>query len=245
MKRVKTEYDDEWGHETREQVPSDLGEKHIWDTYLASATVPSVSAGWGSTTRIDPTTTVSLGGGAVATPLNLCSPTVGLHIDQRTGRAIRICKVTVRVRVNMAPDDTSPGQNGITVRVLLVLDQQTSGAQFSATDIFASDFSTVSYAQFISPNGFGRYKILCDKFVEMNVKTYSFSGTARTLGLQKYLELQYEWPEGLPVRFNSTAGGTVTSVIGNSLHIMCSMDRATVAAMTIGYLARVEFYDCE
>jgi len=224
------------------------GEKKLWYTYL-SETPLTPALGWPATTRMDPTSTINLGGGVVGVPLNLCSPPVGSHVDQRVGRAIRIYKVTVYGVVEKTTDSTAEGDPGHVVRVVLLLDQHTNGAQFTATDVFIStgaDFTALG--SFLNPSGFGRFKILRDKMFVMNEQTAAYKSTdlLTCTGVKKIVKLKYKWPQGLPVRFNSNATGTVMSVITNSLHVMAAVSEVvTSVPMTFMYNACVEYYNVE
>jgi len=245
MKRVKHDCETCEHDDHGEPGFGGIGEKHYVDSYRDDSVLTAVGVNWATSTRFDPTSTVDLGGGAVATPLNLCSPSVGSNVDQRVGRAIRICKVTLRGVLDM-PDDSDTGRpSGEAVRVLLVLDQHTNGAQLTAADVLNDgngNFSTLG--SFSNPNGHGRFVILRDKMMAINYSTSQ--STAGMIGKKKVFKLKYKWPEGLLVRFNSTAGGTVTSVITNSLHVLAGRDESvTNFITTLAYTCRVEYYNVE
>jgi len=242
MKRIKTDYDDDWDHQTKEQVPSVCGERKYIYSVFTGGVISSLAGTWSTSFRLDPTTTVNLGGGAIGTPLNLCSPPVGSHVDQRIGRAIRIRKVTVRGSVVLQEDVDATGLEAQIVRVVLVLDKQTNGAAMDPSLCLQNGGAAVF--AFPEPGGRGRFEILREKFIAISPATFAFSTNERVLGVAKYFKLKYKWPNGLTVLFNSTTGGTVTSVITNSLHILCGKSATSGdASYLLAYNSSVEYYD--
>jgi len=242
MKRVKTEHSDPDRWDLR------YAEPHYWDTYTGANTIPDGTNLWAPSAMKDPASTVDLGGGAIATPQNLCSPTVGANIDQRVGRAIKICKVWLRGQLELLADSESSSPPGQTVRVQLVLDRLTNGAQMDPVALNnPGPFVWAALASFANPNGFGRFEILCDKLIPINQRTLAIvsSSTRIAAGNTKYFDMEYEFPEGLVVHFNNTAGGTVTSIIDNSLHVVAGMTDATGWTLHFSYTARVMFYNLE
>jgi len=234
---------------TDEPDPPDR-EPHYSDSYTHGATLASTDA-WDGNMMKDPLSTYDLGNGVIATPLNLCSPTVGSNIDQRIGRAIKICKVWLRCQLELLADSDSASPPGQTVRVQLVLDKLTNGAQMNpaALNLDAANVGHVfaTLASFTNPNGFGRFEILCDRIVPMNYPTLTVatSPTRIAAGITKYFDMEYEFPEGLVVHFNSTAGGTVTSIIDNSLHVVAAQTDTSNWSLHFAYAARVQFYDLQ
>jgi len=244
MKRVKTEY----------IVPDEpdprYGEPHYLDSYQHGSQL-SNSDVWDAGCMEDPLSTFDLGNGVIATPQNLCSPTIGSNIDQRIGRAIKICKVWVRCQLELLADSDSASPPGQTCRVQLVLDRQTNGAQMnpSALNLDAAGAGHVfaTLASFTNPNGFGRFQVLCDHLVAFNYKTLGPfpSPTRAAAGNTKCFNMEYEFPEGLVVHFNSTAGGTVTSIIDNSLHVVAAQTDTSNWSLHFSYACRVMFYDLQ
>jgi len=246
MKRVK--HDRETGDEHHHKTPGFgvLGEKHYVDCYKSATAIQDNGTTWVAANRFDPTSTVNMGAGAIATPLNLCSPPSGSELDQRIGRAIKICKVTVRFELEYQGDSEAATIPGMTVRALLVLDKQTNGAQLTAAEVMnggAAGYECL--ASFTNPNGFGRFEILRDKLVALNYHTLTFSANRITAGFKKVFVLKYKWPQGLLVHFNATAGGTVTSVITNSLHVLAGQSNSSTWNTRLSYTSRVEFYNVD
>jgi len=240
MKRLKTKY-----LETDEPDPR-YREPHYVDGSLSGVTLEDGTGLWGPTAMKDPGTTVNMGGGAIANPQNLCSPTIGSNLDQRVGRAIKICKLWLRFQLEVLADSESSSPPGQTVRVQLVLDRQTNGAQMDPVAL--NNPGTVTWAalaSFTNPNGFGRFEILCDKLIPINQRTLAIVSTSTRVaaGNTKYFTMEYEFPEGLVVHFNNTAGGTVTSVIDNSLHVVAAQTDTSTWTLHMSYTYRVMFYN--
>jgi len=243
MKRVKTDREEPDERDPRWREP------HYLDSYTHGDSLPN--GGWAASSMTDPLTTYDMGNGAIATPLNLCSPTIGANIDQRIGRAIKITKVKLRCQLELAADSDSASPPGQTVRVQLVLDRQTNGAQMnpSALNLDAGNAGHVfaTLASFTNPNGFGRFKILCDEIIPISQQTLAIvsSSTRIAAGITKYFTLKYEFPEGLVTHFNNTAGGTVTSIIDNSLHVVAMQTDPSNWTLHLAYACRVTFYNLE
>jgi len=244
MKRLKTKY-----LQTDELAPRE-GEPHYLDSYQHGSTLANSDV-WDTNCREDPLSTYDMGNGVVATPANLCSPTIGANIDQRIGRAIKICKVWLRCQLELLADSDSTSPPGQTVRVQLVLDRLTNGAQMdpAALNLNAANVGHVfaTLASFTNPNGFGRFQILCDKIIPINHQTLTVapSPTRAAAGKTKYFTMEYEFPEGLVTHFNDTAGGTVTSVIDNSLHVVAAQTDTSNWTLHFSYACRVMFYDLQ
>lgn len=244
MKRVKTQSDDC----PDEHGSGGLWEEHYIDSYRSGVSLGAgVGAAWAPANMIDPQTTISLGGTAIATPLNLCSPQVGLQIDQRVGRAIKVCKIHVRGSLYFIPGTTAAPEDGTDVRVQLVLDQQTNGAQMNPADLNNPGIGAVTTLKsFLNPNGFGRFVVLRDEFYDLNQKNLAVYGAGfNCSGVVKSFDMEVEIPEGIVVHFNALTTGTVTTIIDNSFHIVAAQSYPSVYGAYITYTSRVTFYNLQ
>ena len=105
------------------------------------------------------------------------------------------------------------------VRLMVVQDQQTNGAQMTAAQLMndagASDTTINSYQ---NPNNFGRFRVLKDKDIliqdpnfttEYNPDDNPQTGYARTNGLIRTFKININLKVPIKVQFNAVNGGTV------------------------------------
>jgi len=132
------------------------------------------------------------------------------------------------------------------VRVLLILDKQTNSSQADPGQILNAG-STASSTQFsyLNPNGYGRFTILKDILLDMEVTAAANDTAANTIsftGNVKHFIFEHKFKPHLQVNFNATNGGTVADIIDNSFHIIgCSSD--ITLTPEISYYSRVCYTD--
>ena len=238
------------------QNKATAGEMKYFDTYKTTTAVGVVTTTWPVGAMVDPTTTVNLGAAAVATPLCLFAPTVGSALNQRIGRSVLVRKIKIHGQITAAASGTNlaayepylPQK----VRLLVVHDQQTNGAQMTAAqlqnDAGASDTTINSYQ---NPNNFGRFRVLKDKDIlvqdpnfttEYNPDDNPQTGYARTNGLIRNFKFNLNFKVPIKVQFNATNGGTVADIVDNSFHVVCACTGvATNHPPSISYYARVAY----
>jgi hypothetical protein len=226
-------------------LPARVGETKYFDCESTLVGIAAASTSWASTEQ-DPETTINLGSAPVATPLNLCSPTVGSALNQRVGRDITLKKCKVRGHINVAAQSGLNTADAATYcRVLLVLDTQTNSAQLNAEDVLnAGSAADATINSFMNPNFFGRFKILGDKTIVL--ADPSLAGeVAGTNVIQSGLLRTFKFNVNLKdtvSRFNATNGGTVADIIDNSLHIIAGTNNQGLSP-SLSYYSRVSYKD--
>lgn len=163
--------------------------------------------------------------------------------SSRDGRRydIHSVQVTGRIATTVQEGITGPPAD-ILVRIALVLDKQTNGAELKAENVFTvgANPDTDSYRnlQFIS-----RFQVLKEKKIRIPVaqSTVAEGVDLFSTGQVKVpFKFSYKWRKA-PLKI--TTNGT-TAVIGavtdNSLHIICVADDVTIVPL-LSYSSRVRF----
>lgn len=217
--------------------PGYSGEMKYFDSELAINAVTS-SASWTSTMR-DPSAS------PVANINCLFAPTQGVNINQRVGKSAYVHKIKIK-GILVAPAQTNQivADAASLVRVLLVQDMQTNGAQMTGAQLMtASSLSDnrVAIQQFQNVNNFGRFKVLKEKFVSFNSQALSYDGTNMEQGGLAYpFKMTYNFRKPVQVRFNATNGGTIADIVDNSFHIVANAS-TTDMTVNICYASRISF----
>lgn len=201
--------------------------------YLDSAKVASaiVSPADGSGAEQDPATVNCLN--AIAQ---------GDGESNRDGRRCVMKSVYVTGLVEYpAQADQTAMDPGTKTYIALVLDKQTNGAQLNSEDVFlnpsgnglvaADPLRNLSYSN--------RFTVLDNVTVEQDSPNGVYDGTNIELGgAVRSFKLSKKFT--IPVNFTGTAAG-VSTIQDNSLHVIAYTSRASTAAPTLSYNARVRF----
>lgn len=214
----------------RQQIQALRPERKYFDTYITAATIASAA---------------NMTGGEVdqATVLNLCSPEVGTAPNQRVGRVIKLKSVHVEGRVRLASDISAAGiPPSYGVFIALVWDKQTNGAQLNSEDVFTNVSATVTNnsCPFRNINYGHRFIVLREEHYSPDPQFNYAAGSYPVAGWSVPFKFFYKFPKGgIPVTFQGT-GGTVSSILDNSLHMVAF---CTNTGPLIDYNARVRFTD--
>lgn len=139
--------------------------------------------------------------------------------SQRDGKKIFMRSIELRGRVgalNLADDGDPPAS--YTVRVLLVLDTQTNGAQLNSEDVLLDQGGT-KYLDFKNPMYSSRFKILWDKYFTIRpfhrnqdgVNTAAFSMLDQPFKVTRKLNIACNYKD---------TAEAVASIVDNSLHVI-------------------------
>jgi len=207
-------------------------ENKYFDT-VRSITVP-IQSDW-TGTEADP-----------ATFNTLFVPVVGAGLNQRIGRWVYVKKIKIRglISMNAQADQTAADAYSV-VRLTVVQDKQTNGAQAQGEDIF-DDASTTSYIHaFQNTDNFGRFKVLKDKFIKFGNQNITYDGTnIEQSGDVRNFNISIKFRKPVKVNFNATNGGTIADIVDNSFHVYVnSATSGTAVANAMTYKARVVY--CE
>lgn len=218
------------------------GEMKYFDCEEDGVTLTVVTTGWVAANRVDPSSTIDLGSAAVATPLCLFAPTVGSGLNQRIGRKVYMHKLKIRGYFSISSQSAqSTADSASTIRMLVLMDKQTNGAQYTASSVLNSSTTTTGIWAYQNPNGFGRFTILKDKmfnFSNINMTGSPTAGDVIQTGMNIPFKFNFNFKTPIQVNFNATNGGTVADIIDNSLHIMVGVS-STAPVPSLSYYTRV------
>ena len=217
------------------------GEMKYFDCSSSQVALAACTTTWVAGTMVDPLTTINLGDVAIANPLGLFSPIVSANLNGRIGRKVKVFKIKINGFVNI-PVQAAIGNLDAPARVRLILvqDQQTNSAQMTGAQLMEdSTNGDTTVCGFQNPNNFGRFRVLKEKwFSFFNPNTQLIGANVDQQGLLQAFKFSIIFKQPILVNFNATAGGTITSVIDNSFHLVCGTNIIQLAP-NIAYSSRV------
>ncbi len=179
-----------------------------------------------------------------ATSLTLGAPAQGTTESTHTGNKYWIHSLYVRgiVRMAVSEDQTEPPQD-VSVRLLIVWDLQTNGAQLEAEQVMLINTAVDNVDSMRHLEHSSRFVVLWDKRINLYAdgisslnNNYDYSGRKRPFMFYK------KFKKPIKVRTKST-GSTVADITDNSLHMIgCSTTIGTSATLArIQYQSRIRF----
>ncbi len=173
------------------------------------------------------------------TALSLSAIAQGDGESQRDGRRVDLLSVHVKGLVNViaAEAATAPQNSGI-MRLILVLDKQTNGAQLNAEDVMTNlTFDVNSWRNLQNSQ---RFRILKDIRINMPVNNQTtFQVNDFSIGAQTYpFEMHVVFKKPIQVNHTGTTA-VVTSIADNSIHLIGVCNLSTTGS--IDYSSRVRF----
>lgn len=169
----------------------------------------------------------------------------GSGISQHNG--FRAVLKSMHIRASIAAPNTS--DEGIYVRILLVLDKQCNGAAAIPQDVLyhSTDLVTAS-AEYLAFNNLAnkrRFRVLKDQIFSLPaVYSTAYNGTTNAC---RIVSVPFEWhipfKTGLPIRYDTTGTPTVSNVQSNNLFMLAysSSDGNNNPALHMNY--RLRFTD--
>jgi len=209
--------------------PRAITERKYYDSQY-SAVVVATSTSFASA-EADPTT------------LNtLCVPVTGDDYNNRTGRKIQVLSIKVNGSISMAAQaDQTAADSGAAIRLLLVQDQQTNGAQLNSEDVLSSGDASSATNFFQNPAFFGRFRVLKDKRISVQNPTLTYDGTnIEQSGMIKLWKMTIKFKKPVVVHFNATNGGTIADLVDNGLHFIAGCSNVSFTP-TLSYYSRVSY----
>ena len=212
------------------------GEMKHYDAELPATAIPA-STNW-TGTEFPPTVSDSGSDDAIF------SPDSGGGSTQRLGKKCTVYKIKIKGLINVpAQANQTAADNGTAVRVALVQDTQTNGAQAQGESIFKAP-TTVTALQaltsFQDKNFFGRFKVLKDKTFHIQPPNKSYDGTNIEVG---GCIIPFKWNITFkkPVVVNLQTGqGSLSSIVDNGWTVYANCTD-TGLAPTLTYSSRVSF----
>lgn len=191
---------------------------------------------------------VSWAGGEMdpATVLSLNGCPQGDSESERIGRAQYVNSIYVKgwCESGIANEVTlgaAGGSPDAIVRIILLVDTQTNGAQLNAEDVMKTiatgeDVNSVRNLEFTT-----RFKILKDKTYKIPVMNGNYSATTTKFSCAKGLvpfKIGYKFREPMKVQYTG-AGGDIANINDNSIHIIGTASTSTASKLT--YNARCRY----
>lgn len=226
-------------------VTAAAGEMKYFDCEKTGTNLAATTTTWVAGTLVDPATTINLGDAAVATPGCLFAPKVSASLNGRIGRKVMVHKIKVTGVISVPAQATQAAGDAATrVRLILVMDKQTNATAMTSAQLMNdAGGNTTTLSSFQNPNGFGRFKVLRDKYV--NLSNVNMTGSPTTgdviqSGYVARFKLNYVFKNPIQVNFNATNGGTVADIIDNSFHVIAGADSIALVP-NISYYSRVSY----
>lgn len=169
----------------------------------------------------------------------LFCPTQGDAKNNRDGRKATIKGLSIRgvVRTNGA-SFSQPDNADFVVKIMVVQDKQTNGAQMSPTDLM-TDKQELSFRNL---DHIERFQVLAQKVIEIGMDSISSQdGTNfKAAGQSKYFEINKDL--NIPVYFDASTGA-VTDITNSSIHVLAVTGQDVVGApdCKLRYESRVKF----
>lgn len=156
--------------------------------------------------------------------------------SQRVGRKITITRLNIRGSVTLlaATDVTN---TSALFRMRIVLDKQTNGAQFAATDLLESD--TIN--SFSNLSNKSRFRVLRDGVIALSRGGATATGAAYAFG-EKIVPIDETLDMKVPIEFdNSATTGALTTQRSNSLCAVFQSSTGEILSVAITF--RIRYLD--
>lgn len=206
-------------------------ERKFYDTFLADAAITNPNDAAGG--EHDPSAT-----SMISTPVR------GDSEQNRDGKQISVINCSIKGTVNIASGelDASPPE-GTIVKVCLVLDTQTNGAQIVSENVFKNQAGITKMASNPMKNllFMNRYRILKSQLFTMTPT--GLSHLANDAFSHNGVIRQFDWfvpLHNMKINFNAGTTADIANVIDNSLHII-AYTSSVIGTPTLSYNARIRF----
>lgn len=173
----------------------------------------------------------------------LFAPSQGNDISNREGRNVYVHTIRITGVIDV-PGQSLQNSTDIpqTVRLILVMDKQTNGAQMTSDALIQSTGDVPGTFQFQNTANFGRFQILKDKVYTCQPFPIAANGAGSLYqsGMSRYFKLKYTFKTPIKVNFNATNGGTVADIVDNSFHLLAGKYNNDSSTF-LNYQVRVSF----
>lgn len=164
----------------------------------------------------------------------------GVGTSQRIGRYYDIHSITVHgMCILLAKIDQAQPPPDVLVKICVVLDKQTNGAQLSATDVWQTDL-TEDILAFRNLEHQGRFTVLKTWNVRMVAQVTGEGDSA--LSNHAHTEKKFMWYKKFkrPIRVQTCATGAgIAAMTTNSIHVIAIATHASNAS--IDYISRIRY----
>ncbi len=177
-----------------------------------------------------------------ATALSVSATLVGDGESERNGRVYHIKSIHIQGTVERSAEESAAAPRGDNVvRIVLVWDKQSNGAQLNAEDVFLTisaghDIDSYRNLQFVK-----RFQVLADRKIRLPVATTVVNEGAINLFAQGQSSMPFRINHIFKRPLKVTCKGTtavIASITDNSLHVIgCGNDTSA----TLSYTSRLRF----
>ncbi len=173
------------------------------------------------------------------TALSLSAVAQGDGESNRDGRRMEMLSVHLKgfVTLNCVETNASPTDSEV-VRLILVLDKQTNGAQLNAEDVVT--VTTFDVNAWRNLQNSQRFRILKDHIINLQITTATQEAVNdySSGGMKFPFEMHVVFKKPITVNHTGTTA-VIASVADNSIHLIGVSTHATL--VTINYNSRVRF----
>ncbi len=164
--------------------------------------------------------------------LNACAQ--GDSEQERDGRKCIMKSLHIRGRLALDAAAGATVASGRIVRILVVHDKQTNGAQFNSEDVLTGTGDPVTSHRNLRFTN--RFRVLKDQIFHLNTQAAAGNGTANdSAAFLQYFKWNFKL--NIPTIYSNTTA-VVASITDHSLHVIALADAAGV---TMLYESRVRF----
>jgi len=209
-------------------------EVDIFDTYFSGTLVSRTN--W-ATAEYDPTTINTL-----------FAPARGAGFNQRIGNKCKIHRIKISGTLNKPVGSFDLiRQQEYYVRILLVRDKQSNGAQLNSEDVMDNSTTTAFLTHEINSNFLYRFQILKEKWIKLTHQMVWLNTVYVYWSLTEKFEMDIIFDDPLIINFNQTNSGTISSCLDESLHVIANTNMQTSEDqdLNLTYNSRVYYTDCE
>ena len=200
-----------------------LMEKKYLDETKAATSIVATTAG----AEVDPAT------------VNCCNAiAAGAGESQRIGRNIKILSWHIKGTLIHTAGAGATLKPSTVVRLILVLDKQTNGAQLNSEDVI-EDAANVEHG-YRNLQHITRFRILKDTTFTLNCATSAGDGAVNDSGeTSRVFKYNFNFKKGLIAHYKSSTP-SVADITNNSLHVICF---ASAVGDTIQYESRIRYVE--
>ena len=162
--------------------------------------------------------------------------------SQRDGRRYKMNSLHIRGDFQLSPLDGAGAQTPVVVRLAIVMDTQTNGAQMNAEDCFKTT-TTAAQGVFAFRNlqFTGRFIVLYDKSYTINATAGAGNGTTNDFSkVIKQFKINMKIPEKYAIVDTNGTTANVSVITDNSIHLLAWVDNTGVTT-NIRYESRLRF----
>lgn len=173
---------------------------------------------------------------------SLCGIALGDTESARDGRHARLMSLHIQGHIEIGSYDAATKPTNPHIRLFVVLDTQTNGAQLNSEDFLSAPTDTALAADAMrNLQHIGRFKTLKTMTIKPTMNPGDNAGSNHEMaGDIIPFEMHFNL-KGLNVHFKGS-DATISSIVDNSIHLIAIKAPGTTPTTTLRYVARTRFY---